>query len=175
MKRGNVLAKKIVENKVERLAEIGVFKCRTARTVLRDPDAKNTLKEYWAVDMWAGYYGGPQSEWEKNYYGACRYMAHFPQLRVVRLSSLDAASIFEKEYFPHGYFDLVFIDGSHVYENISWDLKLWTPLVKSGGIVCGHDYDYWKFPDVKGAVDNFFGEENITKDEDYTWFHTVGE
>ena len=107
MKRGHVLARVIEENKIEKMAEIGVFKCRTARAVLRYRQVQEVLKEYWAIDVWSGYYGGSQSEWETYHYGACRYMAHFPQLRVVRLSSLDAASIFEKflgsPCLPHWY------------------------------------------------------------------------
>jgi hypothetical protein len=36
-------------------------------------------------------------------------------------------------------FDMVFIDGSHLYNNVIKDLDCWYPKVKSGGILCGHD------------------------------------
>jgi hypothetical protein len=36
-------------------------------------------------------------------------------------------------------FDLVFIDGDHRYESVLSDLRRYAPLVRTGGILCGHD------------------------------------
>jgi predicted O-methyltransferase YrrM len=36
--------------------------------------------------------------------------------------------------------DYVFIDGGHAYENVLEDIACWQPLVRPGGILCGHDY-----------------------------------
>lgn len=36
-------------------------------------------------------------------------------------------------------FDLVFIDGDHRYEGCQSDIRLYSPLVRAGGILCGHD------------------------------------
>lgn len=56
-----------------------------------------------------------------------------------------------------GIFDLVFIDGNHIYPYIKEDLEMWFPKVKKGGILCGHDcettpdkvpYDINSFLDV---------------------------
>lgn len=79
---------------------------------------------------------------------------------------------------PNG-FDFVYIDGDHSYEAVSEDLRAWWPLVRSGGILAGHDWipDGWRRygdgPDaasstpsaiseswpcfVRAAVYNFFG------------------
>lgn len=35
--------------------------------------------------------------------------------------------------------DLLFIDGDHTYEAVKRDLELWSPKVKSGGIILMHD------------------------------------
>lgn len=48
-----------------------------------------------------------------------------------------------------GYFDTVFIDASHEYAHVKRDIELWQPLVRQGGILCGHDRDW---PDVEAAV-----------------------
>lgn len=39
------------------------------------------------------------------------------------------------------YFDLIYIDGSHYFEDVDIDIKHAINLVKSGGIICGDDLD----------------------------------
>ncbi len=36
--------------------------------------------------------------------------------------------------------DLLFIDADHSYEQVLQDITLWTPHVREGGIICGHDF-----------------------------------
>jgi predicted O-methyltransferase YrrM len=48
-------------------------------------------------------------------------------------------------------FDSVFIDGVHNYEQVSADILEWRPLLKPGGLLCGHDYSV-AFPGVMDAV-----------------------
>jgi hypothetical protein len=55
--------------------------------------------------------------------------------------------------------DLVYIDASHEEEDVYADLKLSFPMVEKG-IVFGHDYDWCA--GVKGAVDRFAHENNLT-------------
>ncbi len=53
---------------------------------------------------------------------------------VFNTSSQRAVQIIRDEMF-----DLVFIDGNHIYPHIKEDLEIWLPKVKKGGIFCGHD------------------------------------
>jgi hypothetical protein len=61
-------------------------------------------------------------------------------------------SVFYASVWPRKV-DLVFIDGAHDYENVKADIAAWTPHVKPGGILCGHDYGVSFLPGVKEAVD----------------------
>lgn len=47
--------------------------------------------------------------------------------------------------------DFVFIDADHTYEGALADIQAWTPKVKFGGAVSGHDYSD-KWPGVIQAV-----------------------
>jgi cephalosporin hydroxylase len=60
-------------------------------------------------------------------------------------SSLFWASVWPREV------DIVFIDANHDYEACLADIKAWTPHVRAGGIICGHDYTK-EFPGVIRAV-----------------------
>ena len=62
--------------------------------------------------------------------------------------SIDAARLL----FQDGVvLDSVYIDARHDYDSILSDIEAWTPLVKSGGIIAGHDY-FAQFPGVIDAV-----------------------
>jgi hypothetical protein len=79
-----------------------------------------------------------------------------------RMSSEEGSYEFEDESI-----DFLFIDAGHTYEDITNDLNCWYKKVKPGKIISGHDYD-WE--DVKKAVDEFFGEENIIV-ENTSWIY----
>ena len=61
--------------------------------------------------------------------------------------------------YPDGYFDLVFIDASHVEADVRADITAWRPKVRGGGILSGHDYGWpdGSHPGVKAAVDALLG------------------
>ena len=45
--------------------------------------------------------------------------------------------------------DLIYIDGSHNYDDVIADIRAYRPLLRSGGVMFGDDYE-WK--DVRNAV-----------------------
>ena len=65
---------------------------------------------------------------------------------------------------PDKSLDFVYIDGNHKYDWVMLDIILWQRKVRSGGMVCGHDYLTDKKPytrDVKKAVDDYVRRHNI--------------
>ena len=62
--------------------------------------------------------------------------------------------------------DFVFIDGCHDREYIRADIINYFPLVKTGGIIAGHDYGLAS--GVTDVVDTFF--PNAKKGDDFVWW-----
>jgi len=77
------------------------------------------------------------------YHGLQDYVIPFPQ------TSLIAARWLAKRGIKAG---LIYIDGSHDYEDVTRDLQAYWPLLKPGGLMFGDDYDW---PDVSKAVNAF--------------------
>jgi predicted O-methyltransferase YrrM len=49
--------------------------------------------------------------------------------------------------------DLIFLDGSHEYEDVKWECENYSKLVNPGGVLSGHDYNI--FEGVNKAVHEF--------------------
>jgi hypothetical protein len=79
------------------------------------------------------------------------------KLNIVQTVSKKAVNLFVDEYF-----DIVYIDACHKYESVKEDINLWYPKVKTGGAICGHDYnDCWH--EVRRAVNECI----VTPDKTY--------
>lgn len=57
-------------------------------------------------------------------------------------------------------FDLIYIDGSHEYDDVKQDLAMYWELLRTGGIMLGDDFNEWGT--VQRAV-NEFGKPTITR------------
>lgn len=60
--------------------------------------------------------------------------------------------------------DILYVDGSHEYDEVKQDLLDYYPKVKHGGVIGGHDYNPKGFPGVVQAVDEFCEEFGLTID-----------
>lgn len=81
---------------------------------------------------------------------------------ILRMKSNDAVKLIEDESL-----DFVFIDADHSYEGCNDDIKNWTPKVKKGGYVMGHDI-FWE--GVNKAIRENFGDD-FNEEEDKVWWH----
>ena len=60
--------------------------------------------------------------------------------------------------FKDNAYDFIYIDADHKYESVIKDVELYLPKLKKGGIIGGHDYCPYSWPDVIKAVDESIGE-----------------
>lgn len=155
-------------------AEVGVWKGVMARHVL----ASGRLAAYHLVDPWTP--GTPGTSWyESNTnlprFSASRFRAAMAEVKalaaehdgvalITRAASLDAA-----RDMPAASLDAVFLDADHSREGLAADIEAWTPKVRPGGWIGGHDLDHPRFPGVREAVDAAFGER-IETGADRTWW-----
>lgn len=155
-----------------RIAEIGVYEGHTTEYLL---ERLSYVNEYWAIDQWSvegmrrqGKTFGEitEREWLIKYQKVASLMLKFSQLRVLKMDSVKSAYIFPKHYF-----DLVFIDASHIYEDVIQDIKCWFPLVAFGGVITGHDYGVGRHKGVKQAVDEIFGALNVKVLDESVWVY----
>jgi predicted O-methyltransferase YrrM len=68
---------------------------------------------------------------------------------VQKFSTLPAL---EKSLTPHS-FDLIFIDGDHSYQGVLQDTECALRLIRSGGLICWHDYVFKYRRSVVKALD----------------------
>ena len=83
----------------------------------------------------------------------------------VRLSSVEAASLYEDESL-----DFVFIDAAHDYDSVKADITAWLPKVKIGGTIGGHDYEWSE--DVQRAAHEVIGRD--IKQQEGCWLLEKG-
>lgn len=163
------------QSKPQKVAEVGVWKGHTVKHLLKTRNAGDKISEYWAIDRWnllPEEYGRMHNrsieDWDQMYWYVCHLLLWFPQLRVLRMDSEVAASL-----FPDRYFDLVFIDADHYYEAVKADIPLWLPKIKKGGVLIGHDIGNKRHPGVKKAVTEAFGNDFYVPEGSYVWIHKV--
>jgi predicted O-methyltransferase YrrM len=123
-----------------RMVEVGSHIGESARIFLDN----TTVEKIFCVDDWSGNNG---EEREAEFDKFCDTQ---PKITKVKLNSLAAS-----EWFMPNVLDFVYIDADHSYGHIKQDIALWTPKVKVGGYIGGHDYT-WKFKDVILAVSEKF-------------------
>lgn len=91
---------------------------------------------------------------EKNYQRCIEILSPY-NVEFMRMTSVEAAKI-----VPDQSLDFVYIDALHDYDNVLTDITVWTPKVRIGGIVSGHDYADMH-PGLVKAVDYIRKEHKI--------------
>jgi len=147
------LAELVVKLKPRRVLEIGTYNGGTLYTwcQLALEDA-----EIISIDLPGGLFGGGYPKWRAVLYQHFRKPRQ--KLHLVRGDSHDPNILEEVEKILGGEkLDFLFIDGDHSYEGVKKDFEMYSPLVRSGGIVAFHDI-VPRPPENVGGVPRFWSE-----------------
>ena len=81
-----------------------------------------------------------------------------------RLIPIQGSSYVVADQIPDNFADIVFIDADHSYEAVKKDILKYTPKLKTGGLLTGHDIDY---PGVNKAVNEIIKDFDVGPN--YVW------
>lgn len=119
---------------VQRGVEIGVYKGKYTEIIMsKMPDL-----ELYAVDafkVYGKYKDYEVTDLETEALKQTQERADKCGFKIIQAWSLDAAKQFEDESL-----DFMFLDANHDFVHVAEDLNAWTPKIKKGGIVAGHDF-----------------------------------
>jgi hypothetical protein len=127
-------------------AEIGVEQGLYSQVLCEcNPDL-----ELLCVDAWQAYPGYrehvSQAKLDQFYAQTQRRLAPY-RVKFARVESVDAATDVED-----GSLDFIYLDANHTLPFVIADLEAWTPKVRKGGIISGHDYGRSSVGHVREAV-----------------------
>jgi len=122
------------------MAEIGVDK---ANSTLRVLDSFPLLS-WVGVDPYLN--REDYNTGDKDYEWVDGKLKNRTNARLIRTTSVNASA-----FFPPRTFDLVFLDARHDFSSVEEDIVHWINLVRRGGILCGHDFQ-WQYPGLTMAV-----------------------
>lgn len=119
--------------------ECGVYMGHSSKVML----AANPNLHLWAVDLFM-------------VEGTKKVAEYFMAKEIAdgRLEIIPKSSPAAAEMLTHmmGQIDLCFIDGGHDTETVSKDIRSFLPLLRKGGVLCGHDLDQNPDNDVTQGV-----------------------
>lgn len=149
-------------------AEIGVFRAEFSKHFLE----KWNGKKLYLIDAWRHFEGvvdisnHHEKGQEENLIATFKSISPYGnKVSLIRDLSTEAARI-----FPDGYFDFIYFDACHLYQEVIKDLRAWYPKIKTGGYLMGHDYLDGKMIqeglhstvfEVKSAVNSFALMNNL--------------
>ena len=110
--------------------------------------------QVFAIDHWLGNRGdrlGQIAQRQGHAQGLQTFCRNMGELLYTQVFPVCGDSITYASVWPSSKpIDFLYIDASHDYEGVKQDIENWSPHVRPGGIIAGHDYDF--FPGVTQAV-----------------------
>lgn len=144
-------------------AELGVKEGRfTAYLIHNVPECSIIAVDLWGIMPERNEVGAETyKDWpQEEYYRNLVAWAKDKPVEVKRMLTSEAAL-----EVPDGSLDFVFIDADHTASGVRRDILEWTPKVRKGGLISGHDINW---PTVRGVVEELF--PNYLKGSDNVWY-----
>jgi predicted O-methyltransferase YrrM len=98
---------------------------------------------------------------DKVYEQFVRNTLSIPNIKSIRETSENAFSILKDQQW-----DMVYIDGLHTLEGVSYDIEHYKTIIKPGGFVCGHDYGWGN---VRHAIGKLLDDKVDATFKDASW------
>jgi len=140
--------------------EVGVFIGTNANYLMN----YLPIKRLYLVDNYKPYYDGGNEHYSQDqmdsFHSTMMMTVVDPRFGIAMPVIQD--SVWSAKLFPDDYFDFVYIDAGHSYDEVMSDMQIWWSKCKSGGIFGGHDYGTVNGEQVKKAVDDFMKEKIIS-------------
>jgi len=133
--------------------EIGVDKGGFSKNIMD----RSAIERYYCIDTWQDDFGSDHRPEYFDKEGNVRFNQAKETLQqyidenkvtMIRNTGLNASKFFGTESI-----DFCYIDGDHSLGGIYNDIIAWTPKVKIGGIIGGHDYKDGR----KSGISDYFG------------------
>ena len=138
-----------------RFLEIGTWLGRSAANMAEIIKAGNKKIHFYVIDNFEGSNG---EDTYKEFLGKHGGSSYIPFLKnMIKCDTLESMipivgkSAIMADLFEDNFFNFIFIDASHTYEDVKLDVEKWYPKVKSGGLISGHDI--WSEPVKRAVVD----------------------
>jgi predicted O-methyltransferase YrrM len=98
---------------------------------------------------------------DKVYEQFIRNTLSIPNIKSIKETSENAFSILKDQQW-----DMVYIDGLHTFEGVSYDIEHYKTLIKPGGFICGHDYGWGN---VRHAIGQLLDDKVDATFKDGSW------
>ena len=101
------------------------------------------------------------ASFDKVYQQFVRNTLSIPNIKSIRETSQNAFPILKDQQW-----DMVYIDGLHTLEGVSYDIEHYKTIIKPGGFICGHDYGWGS---VRHAIGNLLDDKVDATFKDASW------
>lgn len=145
-------------SQIKSVAEIGCWKGRSTHAIVSGCKGQIHCIDPWLPITWVSGFGDDtQEKADTRFREFCTNITAIDPTTEDRVTISRMGSVEASKTVPDRSVDMVFIDGDHVMESVIQDICHWLPKVRK--LICGHDYDYAGWPEVKRVVDGFFGDK----------------
>lgn len=155
------------------IIEIGSYEGKSTKAL----SGKN-IEKIIVIDSWMHELNTKIQKWEENqvkaeliYNNFCKNLKYEIEsgiLEIFKMNSDEAYKILKQRNIL---VDMIFIDGEHYSPFIDNDIKNYITLIKSGGIICGHDYNNNVFKDINKALETNLPEYKLGPG--FIWYYKI--